>query len=161
MRPIVFGVDPGINGAWAWYNGERLIVRDFPKIKSKGRGEELNFPLLIDELEMYCPSFTDAVIEDVGVKPQEGASTGFKFGYSAGALRMFAALNRAPIAMVSPTRWKGDFGLNQDKNYSRNRATQLFPNQAAEFKLVKDANKAEAALITVYHWRKLQGIPLR
>ena len=154
----VLGVDPGINGAIALYcGGAKVLVRDMPKVKSKGRGHELNVAALSDDMELLFSGAEHAFIEKVQAMPGEGRGSGFKFGYSAGVIRGMIAGYQIPVTMASPTKWKLDMGLNSNKDYSRNRASELFPESASEFRLKKDNNKAEAALIAYYGRKILMG----
>jgi len=152
----ILGVDPGINGAIASYDGSDLVVIDIPKLKSKGRGFEVNWALLADNLRILFGGCDHAVIEAVQARPGEGRGTAFKFGYSAGGVRGLIAGMGYPITMVQPRSWKAKMKLTTDKDYSRTRATELFPASADEFKLKKDNNKAEAALIAYYGLTQLQ-----
>jgi crossover junction endodeoxyribonuclease RuvC len=146
----ILGVDPGINGAIASYDGTDLIVMDFPTLKSKGRGKEINWVILADEFDVMFTDCDHAFIELVGARPLEGRGSIFKFGYATGGVRGLIAAHHIPLTAITPTKWKAAMRLTSDKDYSRTRATELFPNAATEFKLNKDNNKAEAALIAYY-----------
>lgn len=148
---LIIGVDPGINGAIAKYDGTDLTVADFPKTKSKGRGFELNMAETYDLIDLLFPKCDHAYIELVGARPQEGRSTVFKFGYATGAAHgLLMGMLRCPVTKVTPTVWKRFVGATADKDYSRTRACELFPCSAAEFSRKKDNNRAEAALIAYY-----------
>ena len=158
-KMLVLGIDPGINGAIASYDGSDFIsVFDIPKMKSKGAGEEINWVLLAAEFKNKYAACTHAYIENVQSRPGEGRSSGFKFGYAAGGLRAMTAFCGIPITMVTPSSWKLAMGLNSDKDYSRTKATELFPFNAHEFARKKDNNKAEAALLAYYGFNKLKGM---
>lgn len=151
----IIGVDPGINGAIGAYDGTSLIVMDFPTLKSKGRGKEVNWVILADEFDVLFTDGDHAFIELVGARPLEGRGSVFKFGYATGGVRAMIAAHHIPLTAVTPTKWKAAMKLTSDKDYSRTRATELFPKSAAEFKLKKDNNKAEAALIAYYGYTQL------
>lgn len=153
----ILGVDPGINGAIALYEGgaNEVLVRDIPTLKSKGRGKEVNEAALADDFDLFFSTADHAFIEKVGARPHEGRGSVFKFGYAAGIVRGMVMMCRIPVTPATPTKWKLDMGLTSDKDYSRTRATELFPASAAEFRLKKDNNKAEAALIAYYGWLQL------
>jgi len=151
----ILGVDPGINGAIASFDGKHLVALDIPIVKAKGRGNEVNWAALADDLDVLFGDCDHAFIEKVQARPGEGRGSGFKFGYAAGGIRGLIAGRRYPITMVPPTQWKNEMGLTSSKDYSRTRATELFPDAASEFRLKKDNNKAEAGLIAYYGFMKL------
>lgn len=154
----IVGVDPGVNGAIAMYDGETLSVDPFPKLKAKARGYEINWPELCDLLDIKYGGVDHAFIEQVGAMPGQGVSSMFKFGYAAGGIRGALQQAGATVHLVTPTKWKAKVGLTRDKDYSRTKAIELFPANHADFKLKKDADKAEAALIAWYGYNELGGI---
>lgn len=152
---LILGVDPGIKGAIALYDGgSSVVVRDMPITKAKGRGNEINVGALADDMDLLFSVADHAFIENVQARPHDGRGSLFKFGYSAGLIRGLVVGSRIPVTMVTPAKWKLDMGLTSDKDYSRTRASELFPESASEFRLKKDNNKAEAALIA-YYGRKI------
>lgn len=153
----ILGIDPGINGALASYDGSDFVISyDIPKLKSKGRGEEINWAVLAEDFDLMFKDCTHAFIENVQSRPGEGRGSGFKFGYAAGGLRALVACHRIPITMVTPTTWKASLGLTSDKDYSRTKATLLFAFNAADFARKKDNNKAEAALLAYYGHKRME-----
>ncbi len=155
----ILASDPGsANAALATYDGTELFAADVPALKSKGRGHELDLVALADMVEVTFGGFDHAFIEQVQSMPGEGRGTGFKFGYGCGAIRGIVVAQRRPVTMVTPAVWKPPMGLNSDKEHSRKRVIELFPMQHELFKLKKDNNKAEAALLAVYGWKKLNGL---
>lgn len=151
----ILGVDPGISGAVASFDGVDVVVVDIPTVKSKGRGNEVNWAALADDLDVMFGDCDHAFVEQVQARPGEGRGTGFKFGYAAGGIRGLVAGRRYPVTMVTPAVWKRSMGLNSDKDYSRTRATELFPAAASEFRRKKDNNRAEAALIAYYGYMRM------
>jgi len=147
---IILGVDPGVNGATALWDGTTLITRAMPKTKSKGRGWELNVAELVDDFDLLFCGADHAFIELVNARPQEGGASSFKFGYAAGVVRGLVVSQKVPVTMVTPQTWKSKLRLTKDKDYSRTRALELFPSNANDFKLKKDNDKAEASLLAFY-----------
>ena len=154
----VVGVDPGINGAIAVWDGKELVIYDIPKIKSRGRGYEVNIPELMKIMARIAaqgPIYA-AFIELVGGRPKEGAGSarkgGITWGLIVGSLSMFCSRVFWPTAKD----WKQKMGLTKDKNYSRTRAIHLFPEFAEYFTRAKDHDRAEAALMAMFGFRQMQ-----
>ncbi len=63
-----------------------------------------------------------------------------------------------PVTLVSPVKWKKALAVPAAKDGARARASQLLPECAGMWPLVKDHGKAEAALIALYGFRSFQGI---
>jgi crossover junction endodeoxyribonuclease RuvC len=155
----VIGIDPGLNGAVAILDaktGALIEVWSMPVVELKvGKSikRKVSPEVLASELRTW--SDATAVIEQVASSPQMGVTSAFGFGESYGVVRGVLAGMSIPCHTVVPAKWKRDMGLNSSKDGSRAKAIQLWPGQAGEFKLVKDADKAEAALIA--HWRIAKG----
>jgi crossover junction endodeoxyribonuclease RuvC len=103
-------------------------------------------------------------IERVQAMPQQGGSSMFKFGYSAGFLRGIIMASRLPITMVEPQAWKKTAGISNgsDKKASITRACQLFPNETeqlmpkrSEWDQEACIGVADAALIGWYGLRTM------
>jgi crossover junction endodeoxyribonuclease RuvC len=155
---IVLGIDPGVAGAIAMYDGKTLFVTDFPTITFRGTKKNktrIVLSELADLFNIQLSGADHAYYEDVGAMPGNGGVSMFNFGYAAGLPTMCAVMCGIPITSVSPTKWKGDMGLNREAEKSRSRALQLFPNHVDYFKLKKDHNRAEAALIAWYGYQML------
>jgi crossover junction endodeoxyribonuclease RuvC len=95
------------------------------------------------------------VVEQVHAMPRQGVSSTFSFGKACGMIEGVVAARGLPIAWVTPQRWKKAMGVTADKNSSRQLAINLWPNEAELFKRVKDADRAEAALIAEHYRRTL------
>lgn len=155
----ILGADPGsASGGLAIYDGGKLFgVWPMPIMKSKGRGNELNIVALNDILEFEVGGWDHAFIEQVQARPMEGRGSGFKFGVGCGIIQGLIIGRRLPHTMIPPSVWKPKLGLNNDKEFSRTRAIQIFPEMSSAFALKKSHNVAEAALISYYGWSKLEG----
>lgn len=147
----VLGIDPGYKGAIALYDGDRIVVADMPIVKGQVRGNDLNYVGLGDLVSTQFSMADHAYVEQVGAMgSQQGASSVFKFGSVYGAVIAVVAFNHIPYTLVSPAKWKGDIGLNRDKEKSRARALQLFPKDAKYFSRKLDEGRAEASLLAWY-----------
>lgn len=149
----VIGVDPGITGAVARYNGVHLIVEDIPSVEAAKRGSDLNYDGLRDLMNIMFAGAEAAYIEDVHAMPKQGVSSMFKFGKGFGAVIMAVSFLEIPRFMISPMKWKMEMGLTSDKEKSRGRALEMFPSEAHFFSRKKDNNRAEAALIAWYGYK--------
>lgn len=143
---IVCGIDPGINGAIAFYVSTApamIAAEDLPVVDGMTDAASL-----ARTIEAMRPDL--AVIERVGAMPKQGVSSTFRFGQAYGiAIGVVAALG-VPVLLVPPAKWKRHFGLSSDKEESRGRALQRWPARAELFKRKKDHGRAEAALLAAY-----------
>jgi crossover junction endodeoxyribonuclease RuvC len=76
----------------------------------------------------------------------------FRFGCSYGATKMALAACGIPYTVVAPAKWKPAVGIQTgaDKEQSRLRALQLFPDQAANLTRKKDHARADAMLLAYF-----------
>lgn len=148
----ILGCDPGINGAFAILtkSGELVEVWDTPTIEikvGKSNKKRIAPELLVNELRGKLEMIECAFIEQVASSPQMGSSSSFAFGEAFGLVKGVLAAMHIPCHTVTPARWKRDLRLNASKDGSRALAIKQWPKQAGEFKRIKDADRAEAALI--------------
>jgi len=151
----VLGIDPGLYGAIATWNGRILHVADVPIVPAKSRGNEINLPALVDIIDKFSePPFLVAFIERSGVRPQEGIASAHKNGLVSGILLGCVATHCRNIVRPTPTKWKKAMGLTADKNYSRTKAIEIFPSFHHRFRLKKHHGRAEAALLAYYGFQQ-------
>lgn len=149
---FIIGIDPGVNGAVAILTDDGGLVQvfDMPSVevnvgnKAKRR---ISPEMLAAELRLYSVEGTRAVIEQVNAMPGQGVTSMFAFGESFGLAKGVLAGMFIPVSTVTPAKWKKAMNLNSGKDASRAKAAALWPNQAQEFRRVKDDGKAEACLI--------------
>lgn len=147
----VLGIDPGLTGALATWDGSTLQVIDVPTVKARSRGKEVNLPALAEALEMLShPPFFVAYIERSGARPQEGVSSAHKNGLTSGILLGCTVMLCTTIIRPTPTQWKKATRLTADKDYSRTRAIEQFPDWHKLFTRKRDHGRAEAALLAYY-----------
>ena len=83
--------------------------------------------------------------------PRQGASSGYKFGRSVGALEATVALCNVPLEIIEPSVWKRALRLKgKDKEGSRQKALELFPHAQHLLARKKDHQRAEAMLIAYF-----------
>jgi crossover junction endodeoxyribonuclease RuvC len=153
----VLGIDPGLKGAIAQWDGKNLTLLEIPKAKSTGRGDEVLWASLNqqwDDLFFYADH---VFLERVNARPKDGGSSAFKFGSIYGGLRSLAVAKLIPYTLVTPTVWMKAMGVGRgSKEASVIRAEQLFPSYT--FRGPRGGKKdgvAEAALIAKYGFDKL------
>ena len=105
----VVGVDPGIAGGLAIVeiidDAAPVVVSaiDVPIVGS-GAKERVDVLAIRDWIELHRPAF--ACIERAQAMPEQGASSGFKYGRAVGALEATVALCGVPVQIVEPSLWK-------------------------------------------------------
>jgi crossover junction endodeoxyribonuclease RuvC len=152
---IVLGIDPGLSGALACLGPDGLTIHDMPTLKAGTKRE-------IDEVELA--RLIDAVgpiglaaLEQVGVRPGEGAVGAFSFGRGYGLLRGILRAHFVPVVDVTPAKWLRAIGIKTGagKDASRALAKEHFQRDAGLFARVKDDGRADAALIALWGRRQL------
>lgn len=152
----VLGIDPGKHGAIAIYDGEELIVHDMPLI-SNGTKDIIDEVSLAQLVDANSTKIKHAYIEKVGAMPQQGTVSMFSFGEAYGLIKGIIAAHYIRRTLVRPQDWKKALSIPKDKDQSRLRAKELFPNYARYFERKKDEGRAEAALIAYYGFHGVPG----
>jgi crossover junction endodeoxyribonuclease RuvC len=146
------GVDCGLSGALAvveTINGIPTLVDviDMPIIGS-GAKARVNVLAVVEWIRRHAPSA--CYLERAQAMPKQGASSGFIYGRSVGAIESAVMLCEVPLSIVEPSTWKRSLRFNGgDKEGARQRAIELFPQQHAFLARRKDHGRAEAALLVV------------
>jgi len=92
-----------------------------------------------------------AIVEMVNAMPNQGVTSMFNFGQSYGVIKgIFLALE-IPTFFVRPAKWKKYFDLlGTEKDASRVKAIEMFPDLSVQLAKKKDSNKSDAILIGKY-----------
>jgi crossover junction endodeoxyribonuclease RuvC len=148
----ICGIDPGQTGALAIVDltnavPELIALLDVPTVGS-GAQQRADVIQVWDWLLAHKPD--RAVIERAMALPRQGASSGFKFGRTTGALEAVIVLSRMPWSLVEPAAWKKYHKLGRDKEQARARAMQLVPSAHDLLARKRDHGRAEALLICLY-----------
>ena len=165
---IIFGIDPGVSGAiCVLEGGEGRIIEvyemptmiDGKKNKRQVNGAEvtnifkkelINENNGIESSENY-EKIAKVVVEHVTAMPGQGVTSMFNFGQSFGAIKGICAALKLPIYFVRPTKWKKHFNLiKTNKDASRTKVIETYPNISSKLSRKKDSNKADAILIARY-----------
>ena len=100
---------------------------------------------LVDQKEIIV------VVEHVNAMPGQGVTSMFNFGQSFGIIKGICSALTLPIYFVRPTKWKKYFNLiKTNKDASRTKAIQIYPEISNQLSRKKDSNKADAILIARY-----------
>ena len=155
---MIIGIDPGISGSICFFqDGKILDVIEMPimtegkKNKKQVNGAQVYNEILkkIDKIEKHN---VRVVIEQVSAMPGQGVTSMFNFGQSFGILKGICSAMQIPLYYVRPAKWKKYFGLiNSEKDASRTRAIEMFPNFSTHLSKKKDSNKADAILIASFY----------
>jgi crossover junction endodeoxyribonuclease RuvC len=157
----VVGIDPGATGALAFldiHDGLTLQLEcaDLP-ILSRRRRKVLDAPELARLIDAQGP-IAAAILEQGGVRPQNGRVGAASFWLGLGEIRGILAANFIPLETVSPAVWKRAMRVTGDKDASRIRANEVFPRWSAQWARKKDHGRAEAALIALHGASRLPSI---
>jgi crossover junction endodeoxyribonuclease RuvC len=152
----VLGVDPGLQGALASWDGKQLIVVDVPIMKARKRGNEVNLPAFADLVRKLAP-FGAAYVERNSSRPREGVSSARKGGLVEGIILGCVIVYTKNIIRVPPNQWKRIMRVTKDKEYSCTKAIEEFPDYHYFFAKKKDHGRAEAALLALYGYRKYRA----
>lgn len=164
---IVGGCDPGLDGAFAVVEGNRVLATlGVPTIKGKTKGRQLDEALLEVQFAEMCMYGCDHYfIEAVHAMPQQGSVSMFKFGECFGFQKGLILTAHCARTLVAPARWKLELGLGANKEASLDRASQLFPHDVKLFREQRGVRTkaqaigiSEAVLIGCYGQMQLAGV---
>ena len=160
---IIIGIDPGISGAiCVLKNGKIEELHEMPtmidgkKNKRQVNGAEITN---IFQKELTNNQEITVVIEQVSAMPGQGVTSMFNFGQSFGIIKGICSAMQLPIFFVRPAKWKKHFDLiNSQKDASRTKAIEIFPEISSILSKKKDANKADAILIASFYENTIEKI---
>ena len=148
MRRI--GIDPGISGAIVVLDFDEPVEWSLMPTMKIGSQNRVNAVALAAMIRGYAQSYQPVVafVEQVGARPNQGVSSMFSFGHSAGLVAGVLGAFEIPTTYVTPQSWKKREGLsNTDKDAARSRAIQIWPSWRALDKKIAGQALADAALI--------------
>ena len=167
---VFCGIDPGAStGGISFMMPNGNITAALPVIRDDGQAEILDGNSLARLIVQMQP--TVAVLEAAQSFPGQGVVSVFRYGQAYGTIIGVLEACAVPIYKVAPAKWKRDLGLQSPpkglnsskkttwrKKESLRVATELFPEEADQWRLVKDNHRAEALLIA--HWGKCNHVHL-
>ena len=156
---LIIGIDPGVSGSICFFkDGKILDVIEMPVMnEGKKNKKQVNGAQIYNEITKKINSNpetnTRVVIEHVTAMPGQGVTSMFNFGQSFGVLMGICSAMRLPMFFVRPAKWKRYFNLiNSEKDASRTRAIEIFPDFSSQLSKKKDSNKADAILIASFYY---------
>ena len=156
---LIIGIDPGVSGSICFLkDGKILDVIEMPVMnEGKKNKKQVNGAQIYNEISKKINSNpetkTRVVIEHVTAMPGQGVTSMFNFGQSFGILKGVCSAMRLPMFFVRPAKWKKYYNLiNSEKDASRTRAIEIFPNFSSQLSKKKDSNKADAILIASFYY---------
>ena len=164
---FIIGIDPGISGAICFFEKGKIIeiidmpiMNDGKKNKKQVNGAQIHNEIY-EQIKNIPKHEINVVLEQVSAMPGQGVTSMFNFGQSFGVIKGICAAMRLPLHFVRPAKWKKYFNLlNSEKQASRTRAIEIFPEISHKLSKKKDINKADAILIASFfnNTHKLEDI---
>ena len=153
----IIGIDPGISGAVCFFeNGNIIDVIDMPSMaEGKKNKKQVNSAQIHNEIRSRIKNVPkdniSVVIEQVSAMPGQGVTSMFNFGQSFGVLKGICASMQLSMYFVRPAKWKKYFNLiKTEKEASRTKAIEIFPQISGKLSKKKDVNKADGILIASF-----------
>jgi len=139
IRRIFIGVDPGSSkGAITAFiyppNGVKMTrCLRISKVTEKDTSDFIQELSILKNKDEYS---IHTIFEKVGVMPDQGIVSAFKFGHHTGLLKGLLLAHNIPFEEKTPQTWIKSFGMKKDKNETqtswknrlKGRAQQLFPD---------------------------------
>ena len=156
---MIFGIDPGVSGAISILEDKKVIdIFDMPTmIDGKKNKKQVNGAQLANIIKEKTQSIGSSieelavVVEHVNAMPGQGVTSMFNFGQSFGVIKGVCSALNLPIYFVRPTKWKKYFNLiKTNKDASRTKVIEIYPEISSKLSRKKDSNKADAILIARY-----------
>ena len=83
--------------------------------------------------------------------PGQGVTSMYNFGQSFGVIKGICAAMQLPMYFVRPAKWKKYFNLiKTEKQASRTKVIEIFPQFSSKLSKKKDINKADSILIASF-----------
>jgi len=152
---IIIGIDPGITGAISVLENKKVIeVHETPTmIDGKKNKRQVNGAQITNIIKEIISNNKEVVVvvEHVNAMPGQGVTSMFNFGQSFGVIKGICSALGIPIYFVRPTKWKKHFNLiKTNKDASRTKVIEIYPEISSKLSRKKDSNKADAILIAKY-----------
>jgi len=152
---LIFGIDPGVSGAISILENKKIIdVYEMPTmIDGKKNKKQVNGSQVTNIIKEKLNDDKEVVVvvEHVNAMPGQGVTSMFNFGQSFGVIKGICSALGLPIYFVRPNKWKKHFNLiKTNKDASRTKVIQAYPDISSKLSRKKDSNKADAILIALY-----------
>ena len=154
---LIIGIDPGISGSICFLeNGTIKDVLEMPTMtEGKKNKKQVNGSQIYNEINLKIKNIDKkkiiVVIEQVSAMPGQGVTSMFNFGQSFGVIKGICSAMQLPMYFIRPAKWKKYFNLiKTEKEASRTKAIEIFPQISFKLSKKKDNNKADAILIASF-----------
>ena len=152
---IIFGIDPGVSGAISVLENKKVLdIFEMPTmIDGKKNKKQVNGSQVTNIIKQKLNLNKEVIIvvEHVNAMPGQGVTSMFNFGQSFGVIKGIASALSLPIYFVRPAKWKKYFNLiKTNKDASRTKVIEMYPEISSKLSRKKDSNKADAILIARY-----------
>lgn len=164
------GIDPGATGAVAIIRTDGSVTFwDTPVVhiksgkKTKTEMNAVAASMLLSDIRDSNNDTVFVTIEKVSSMPGQGVASMFSFGKNFGTWLGILAALKLPFQQVAPVSWKKKImsDMGKEKDASRVKAMQLFPNTQRDLNLMKHHGRADALLIAEYGRRQLGGAEIQ
>ena len=154
---LIIAIDPGISGSLCFFDDGKIIdLIEMPSMaEGKKNKRQVNGAQVYNEISSRIRNYEKkdikVVIEQVSAMPGQGVTSMFNFGQSFGVIKGICSALSLPIYFVRPTKWKKYFNLiKTNKDASRTKVIEAYPEISSKLSRKKDSNKADAILIARY-----------
>ncbi len=157
------GCDPGLKGAIAMIEGDKVECWDMPTYKVQGTWKTHNYidgkRLALIFQSLSAGHDVSICLEQVSAMPGSdgrggrqaiGVTSAFNFGMGYGTI--VGVLNALHLTFheARPAVWKRAMQVNPDKEFSIKMATALYPDAERFLKRKRDDGRAESILLAEY-----------
>ena len=152
---LIIGIDPGISGSLCFFEDGKIVdLVEMPNMaEGKKNKKQVNGSQVTNIIKDNLNNDKEVivVVEHVNAMPGQGVTSMFNFGQSFGVIKGICSALNLPIYFVRPTKWKKYFNLiKTNKDASRTKAIEAYPEISSKLSRKKDSNKADAILIARY-----------
>lgn len=147
MKPrAVLGVDPGLDGALAFWrpsadphDEQPVELRVYPMptlatLRNRKKKREIDIYRLAQLVDMLgAGDIGHCYLERVGAMPGQGSSSMFQFGRGVGIVEGVVAASFIPITRPVPQVWRKACGTRAGKDATILRSVEMFPKFSALF----------------------------
>jgi len=167
MNEYVLGIDPGYGGAIAVVQVSNLNIiylADMPVIRYRSASRKSGYKTRIDVvgvramLDPYRDQIGVCGLENPGPRPKQGLGSTYDFAKGCGQIHGVMVGLEIVVQECNPTGWKLALGLSYKKEDSIKLANEVFPMYAKLWKLKKDNDRAEAALLAYFIIKNLRKV---
>jgi crossover junction endodeoxyribonuclease RuvC len=150
----IVGIDPGLTGGLAIYDSETDVIIDAIDVPTIGVDAKERVDCRLIGVWLIHWKVQRGFVERAQAMPDQGASSGFKYGRGVGYLEAAVIMAGVGLDIIEVRAWKKHFNLaGKDKGggeAARALVMQRYPRTSELFERKKDHGRAEAVLIAIY-----------